>query len=221
MSARTIAVTDKLYAYMIDISLRETEELKALRDATAKHPMARMQISPEQGQFMQMLVKLTGAKRCIEVGTFTGYSALAVALALPKKGKLVACDISEEYTSIGVPYWEQAGVDNKIDLRIGPAAKTLKKMLKKKGEAGRYDFAFIDADKEGYPEYYELCLKLVKKGGLIAVDNIFMNGDVADGRKRGENAVAMRVFNAILKDDKRVDISLVPIGDGLTLARKL
>ena len=221
MSARTTTLTDKLYAYMLDISLRETEELKALRDATAKHPMARMQISPEQGQFMQMLVKLTGAKRCIEVGTFTGYSALAVALALPKKGKLVACDISEEYTSVGVPYWEQAGVAKKIDLRIGPAAKTLKKMLKKKGEADRYDFAFIDADKDGYPEYYELCLKLVKKGGVIAFDNIFMNGDVADGRKRGENAVAMRKFNTILKDDARVDISLVPIGDGLMLARKL
>jgi len=220
MSARTIAMTDKLYDYMLDVSLREPEVMTALRAETAKHPMGRMQISPEHAQFMQMLVKILGAKKCIEVGTFTGYSALAVALALPKKGKLVCLDISDEYTSIGKPFWEQAGVAKKIDLRIGPAKKSLNKMIKK-GESGKYDFAFIDADKGGYPDYFERCLKLLKTGGVIACDNIFMNGDVVDGRKRGGNAVAMHAFNELLKNDKRVDLSLIPIGDGLTLARKL
>ena len=220
MSARTIAMTDKLYDYMLDVSLREPEVMTALRAETAKHPMGRMQISPEHAQFMQMLVKILGAKKCIEVGTFTGYSALAVALALPKKGKLVCLDISDEYTSIGKPFWDQAGVAKKIDLRIGPAKKSLNKMIKK-GESGKYDFAFIDADKGGYPDYFERCLKLLKTGGVIACDNIFMNGDVVDGRKRGGNAVAMHAFNELLKNDKRVDLSLIPIGDGLTLARKL
>jgi len=213
-------MTDKLYDYMLDVSLREPEVMTALRAETAKHPMGRMQISPEHAQFMQMLVKILGAKKCIEVGTFTGYSALAVALALPKKGKLVCLDISDEYTSIGKPFWEQAGVAKKIDLRIGPAKKSLNKMIKK-GESGKYDFAFIDADKGGYPDYFERCLKLLKTGGVIACDNIFMNGDVVDGRKRGGNAVAMHAFNELLKNDKRVDLSLIPIGDGLTLARKL
>jgi len=219
MSTRTLEMTDKLYNYMLDISLREPDVMAELRKLTARHPMSMMQISPEQAQFMQMLVRMLGAKRCIEVGTFTGYSALAVALALPKKGKLVALDISDEYTQIGVPFWEQAGVDKKIDLRIGPAKKTLNKMIKK-GEQGRYDFAFIDADKPGYPDYFDRCLKLLRTGGVIAVDNIFMNGDVADGRKKGENPVAMRAFNEMLKNDTRVDLSLVPIGDGLTLAMK-
>jgi predicted O-methyltransferase YrrM len=219
MSTRTIEVTDKLYSYMLDVSLREPDVMAELRKLTARHPMSMMQISPEQAQFMQMLVRMLGAKRCIEVGTFTGYSALAVALALPKKGKLVALDISDEYTQIGVPFWEKAGVAKKIDLRIGPAKKTLNKMIKK-GEQGRYAFAFIDADKPGYPDYFDRCLKLLRTGGVIAVDNIFMNGDVADGRKKGENPVAMRAFNEMLKNDKRVDLSLVPIGDGLTLAMK-
>ena len=208
MSTRTIEMTDKLYNYMLDVSLREPDVMAALRKLTARHPMSMMQISPEQAQFMQMLVRMLGAKRCIEVGTFTGYSALAVALALPKKGKLVALDISDEYTQIGMPFWEKAGVEKKIDLRIGPAKKSLNKMIKK-GEQGRYD-----------PDYFERCLKLLRKGGVIAVDNIFMNGDVVDGRKRGENPVAMRAFNEMLKNDKRVELSLVPIGDGLTLAMK-
>ncbi len=219
MSTRTIEMTDKLYTYMLDVSLREPDVMAQLRKRTARHPMSMMQISPEQAQFMQMLVRMLGAKRCIEVGTFTGYSALAIALALPKKGKLVALDISDEYTQIGVPFWEQAGVAQKIDLRIGPAKKSLNKMIKK-GEQGRYDFAFIDADKPGYPDYFERCLKLLRKGGVIAVDNIFMNGDVVDGRKKGENPVAMRAFNEKLKTDKRVELSLVPIGDGLALAMK-
>jgi len=220
MSRRTIGVDDKLHRYMLDVSLREPEIMRRLRAETAKHPMAQMQISPEQGQFMQMLVRMTGARRCIEVGTFTGYSALAVALALPKAGKLVACDISDEYTAIGKPFWEEAGVAKKIELRIGPAKSSLDAMLKA-GEADRYDFAFVDADKPGYPDYYARCLKLIKPGGVMAFDNVFMSGNVADKRKKSEGTVAMRAFNEMLKDDGRVEISMLPIGDGLTLARKI
>jgi len=220
MSSRSMGIDDRLYNYMLDHSLREPDVMKRLRTVTAKHPMAIMQISPEQAQFMSLLVKLTGAKKCIEIGTFTGYSALAVALALPKKGKLVACDISDEYTQIGVPFWEEAGVAKKIDLRLGPAKKTLNKMIKK-GEVGKYDFVFIDADKPGYPDYYERCLKLLRPDGLILVDNVFMEGGVADGRKRSENVVAMRAFNKQLMADDRVELSMLPVGDGLTLVRKL
>lgn len=220
MSARTVAMTDKLYEYMLDISLREPDVMKELRAETQKQPMARMQISPEHAQFMQFLIRITGAKKCIEIGTFTGYSALAVALALPKKGKLVCLDISEEYTDVGKPFWEKAGVAKKIDLRIGPAKKSLNKMIKK-GEADKYDFAFIDADKPAYPDYFERCLTLLRPGGVLGFDNVFMQGNVADPETTSENAIAMRAFNAMLKDDARVDISMIPIGDGLTLARKL
>lgn len=220
MSTRTIDIDDRLYAYMLDISLREHPAMQGLRAITAKHEWAVMQISPEQGQFMQMLVRMIGARRCIEVGTFTGYSALAVALALPDDGHLVACDISTEYTAIGLPYWIEAGVADKISLRIAPARDTLDQMIHM-GEAGSYDFAFIDADKPGYPEYFERCMTLLRSGGVIAVDNIFMGGDVADPETTSENAIAMQAFNAMLKDDMRVEISVVPIGDGLTLARKV
>lgn len=220
MSTRSLGIDDKLYKYMLDHSLREPEVMQRLRKVTARHPMSMMQISPEQGQFMQMLIKLTGAKKCIEIGTFTGYSALAVALALPKNGKIVACDISDEYTQIGIPFWEEAGVAGKIDLRIGPAKKTLNKMIKD-GEGESYDFVFIDADKLGYPDYYTRCMKLLRPGGLIAVDNVFMQGGVADGRKRSENVVAMRAFNKQLKADKRIELSMLPVGDGLSLVRKL
>lgn len=220
MSTRTIGVDDRLHTYMLDVSLREHDVMRELRDATASHDMARMQISPEQGQFMQMLVRMIGAEKCIEVGTFTGYSALAVALALPAHGRVVACDISEEFTRVGIPFWQKAGVADKIDLRIAPATETLDAMIAA-AETGGYDFAFIDADKPGYPDYFERCLQLVRPGGVIAVDNIFMGGGVADPDTTSENALAMRNFNAALKTDKRVDISLVPIGDGLTLARKV
>ncbi len=220
MSTHTIDIDDRLYAYMLDISLREPEVLRRLRDETAKHPMAIMQISPEQGQLMQMLVRMLGAKNCIEVGVFTGYSSLAVALALPAKGRIVACDISEEYTAVGEPFWNEAGVRDKIDLRISPATETLDAMIAA-GEAGDYDFAFIDADKPGYPDYFERCLTLLRAGGVIAVDNIFMDGNAADPDTTSENAQAMRKFNAMLKDDTRVELSLIPIGDGLTLARKV
>lgn len=220
MSTHTIDIDDRLYAYMLDISLREPDVLRRLRDETAKHPMAIMQISPEQGQLMQMLVRMLGAKNCIEVGVFTGYSSLAVALALPADGRIVACDISEDYTAVGEPFWKDAGVRGKIDLRIAPATETLDAMITA-GETGDYDFAFIDADKPGYPEYFERCLSLLRVGGVIAVDNIFMDGNAADPDTTSENAQAMRKFNAMLKDDTRVELSLIPIGDGLTLARKV
>jgi predicted O-methyltransferase YrrM len=220
LSTHTIDIDDRLYAYMLDISLREPDVLRRLRDETAKHPMAIMQISPEQGQLMQMLVRMLGAKKCIEVGVFTGYSSLAVALALPADGRIVACDISEDYTAVGEPFWKDAGVRDKIDLQIAPATETLDAMITA-GETGDYDFAFIDADKPGYPEYFERCLALLRVGGVIAVDNIFMDGNVADPDTTSENAQAMRKFNAMLKDDTRVELSLIPIGDGLTLARKV
>ena len=220
MSTHTIDIVDRLYAYMLDISLREPDVLRRLRDETAKHPMAIMQISPEQGQLMQMLVRMLDAKNCIEVGVFTGYSSLVVALALPADGRIVACDISEDYTAVGEPFWKDAGVRGKIDLRIAPATETLDAMITA-GETGDYDFAFIDADKPGYPEYFERCLSLLRVGGVIAVDNIFMDGNAADPDTTSENAQAMRKFNAMLKDDTRVELSLIPIGDGLTLARKI
>jgi len=220
LSTHTIDIDDRLYAYMQDISLREPDVLQRLRDETSRHPMAVMQISPEQGQLMQMLVRMMGAKNCIEVGVFTGYSSLAVALALPDDGRIVACDISEDYTSVAEPFWADAGVRNKIDLRIAPATETLDAMIDA-GESGRYDFAFIDADKPGYLDYFERCLKLMRVGGVIAVDNIFMDGNAADPETTSENAQAMRTFNALIKEDMRVEISLIPIGDGLTLARKI
>ncbi len=218
MSRRTINLDDRLYQYLLDHSLREHPEQTALREATRIHPHGGMQISPEQGQFMQLLVKLIGAHHAIEIGTFTGYSALTVALALPKDGKLLACDISDEYTSFGKPYWKRAGVADKVELVIAPAIKTLDARIVA-GEAGRHDFAFIDADKAGYDAYYERCLQLVRKGGLIAFDNTLWGGNVA---KPGGDAdtLALKTLNDKLHRDERVDMALLPIGDGLTLARK-
>jgi predicted O-methyltransferase YrrM len=179
-----------------------------------------MQISPEQGQLMQMLVRLTGARHCIEVGVFTGYSALAVALALPDDGTILACDISDEFTRIGRPYWKRAGVEHRIELVLEPAVNTLDARLAA-GHAGRYDFAFIDADKVGYGAYYERCLKLLRPGGLIAIDNVLWNGRVARPAEPGdEDTLALQLLNRLLHDDPRIDIALLPIGDGLTLARK-
>ena len=218
MSRRTLQVDDALYAYIVEQSLREHPAQRALREATAAHPHGGMQISPEQGQFMALLVKLMGARRTIEVGVFTGYSALAVALALPEDGRILACDISDEYTRVGRPYWEQAGVAGKIELRLAPARETLEARLAA-GEAGRYDFAFIDADKTSYDVYYECCLKLVRQGGLIAIDNTLWNGSVARPSTDADTTALQRL-NATLHDDERIDLSLLPIGDGLTLARK-
>ena len=218
MSRRTIDLDDTLYQYLLDHSLREHPEQAALREATRRHPRGDMQISPEQGQFMTLLVKLIGARRTIEIGTFTGYSALTVALALPADGKILACDISDEYTSVGKPYWQRAGVMEKIEMVIAPAMKTLDARLAA-GEAGRYDFAFIDADKEGYDGYYERCLQLVRQGGLIAFDNTLWSGDVARPAE-DDDTRALQALNDKLHRDERIDMAMLPIGDGLTLARK-
>ena len=219
MSNRTISMSDQLYGYLLKISLREPPILKRLREETAKHPKHTMQISPEQGQFMRLLVRMMGASRCIEVGVFTGYSSLSVALALPDEGRIIACDVSEEYTAVAKRYWKEAGVDRKIELRLGPALETLDAMLKH-GEAGRYDFAFIDADKNNYLNYYEQLLKLLRPGGLIAVDNVLWSGSVIDKKDKSVDTMAIRKFNETLHSDRRIELSMLPIGDGLTLARK-
>jgi predicted O-methyltransferase YrrM len=219
MSNRSIGLEPRLYEYLLSASLREHPLLARLRAETASHPKVNMQIAPEQGQFMALLVKLAGAQRCIEVGVFTGYSSLAVALALPVTGRIVACDVSEEYTQVARRYWSEAGVADRIDLRIAPALETLDALLAE-GGAGSYDFAFIDADKGAYAAYYERLLELLRPGGLIAVDNTLWDGDVADPANREPDTEAIRAFNVMLRDDQRIDLSLVPIGDGLTLARK-
>ena len=218
MSRHTIELDDVLQRYLIDHSLREHPAQAALRAATASHPHAGMQISPEQGQFMALLIRLIGARRALEIGVFTGYSALAVALALPDDGRLLACDISDEYTRVGRPFWQQAGVAQKIDLRLAPALATLDAQLAE-GAAGRFDFAFIDADKSGYDAYYERCLLLLRPGGLIAIDNTLWSGAVARPAQDADTAALQRL-NAKLHLDQRIDLSLLPIGDGLTLARK-
>ena len=219
MSNRTISMSDQLYDYLLKVSLREPPILKRLRVETAKHPKHGMQISPEQGQFMRLLVRMMGASRCIEVGVFTGYSSLSVALALPDEGRIIACDVSEEYTAVARRYWMEAGVERKIELRLGPALETLDVMLKH-GEAGRYDFAFIDADKNNYLNYYERLIRLLRPGGLMAVDNVLWSGSVIDKKDKSVDTAAIRKFNEALHADNRIELSLVPIGDGLTLARK-
>ena len=219
MSNRTIVMNDALYDYLLAASLREPPLLKRLREETAKHPRATMQISPEQGQFMQLLVKLMGARRCIEVGVFTGYSSLCVALALPADGRLLACDVSEEFTAMARRYWKEAGVEAKIELRLAPALETLDARLKA-GETASYDCAFIDADKSNYAGYYERILKLLRPGGLILVDNVLWSGAVIDDKDKSEDTSAIRAFNEALRKDERVDLSMLPVGDGLTLALK-
>jgi predicted O-methyltransferase YrrM len=219
MSNRTLQVTDEIYDYLIDISLREPVVLTELREWTAEHPRYPMQIAPEQGQFMALLVSLMGARRCLEIGVFTGYSSLAVALSLPEDGSIVACDVSEEYTAVAREFWNKAGVAGKIDLRLAPATETLDELLAS-GEAGQFDFAFIDADKSSYLGYFERCLALLRPGGLIAVDNTLWSGRLVDEREQDEDCRALREFNRALHGDDRIDLSLVPIGDGLTLARK-
>ena len=218
MSRRSLNLDDTLYRYLLDHSLREHPQQLALREVTAAHPRARMQISPEQGQFMALLVKLIGARRCIEVGVFTGYSALSVALALPADGYVLACDVSAEYTTIGQPYWARADVAQKIDLRLAPARETLDACLAA-GEAGSYDFAFIDADKSGYDDYYERCLRLLRHGGLIAIDNVLWGGAVAQPAA-DEDTRALQALNDKLHHDERIELSMLPLGDGLSLARK-
>lgn len=219
MSNKTFTLQEPLYSYLLSVSLREPDVLRRLREETMSIPLAGMQIAPEQGQFMALLVRLLGARKCLEVGTFTGYSALAVALALPADGKLIACDISEEWTAVGRRYWKEAGMAERIDLQLGRALKTLDKLLAA-GAAGSFDFAFIDADKPSYLDYYERALTLLRPGGLIAVDNVLWDGTVAGEFSQSEDTRALRAFNAKLAKDERVYLSLVPIGDGLTLALK-
>jgi caffeoyl-CoA O-methyltransferase len=219
MANRTLDLTDRLYEYLLHVSLREPPILAELRAETAKLPGAGMQIGPEQGQFMALLVELIGARRTLEVGTFTGYSALAVALALPPEGRVTACDVSEEYTRVARRYWAKAAVEHKIELKLGPALDTLGGLLAA-GATGSFDFAFIDADKNNYDGYYEQALQLLRPGGLIAIDNVLWGGDVVNPEKRDPDTTAIRALNKKLKADERVSISLLPIGDGLTLARK-
>jgi caffeoyl-CoA O-methyltransferase len=220
VSRRTLTVDAALHDYVVEHGVREHPELAALREATRDHPRAGMQISPEQGQLMQLLVQLLGARRTIEIGVFTGYSALAVALALPHDGRLLACDISDEYTRVGRPYWKRAGVGHKIELVLEPAVNTLDARIAA-GQGGQYDFAFIDADKANYANYYERCLKLLRAGGLIAFDNVLWSGRVAKPAEPGDaDTLALQQLNNALHGDARIDLALLPIGDGLTLARK-
>lgn len=219
MTKKTLGLDNQLYDYFLSVSVRQPDILRRLREETANHPNATMQISPEQGQFMALLVQLMGAKKTLEIGVFTGYSSLAVALALPPDGKIIACDVSEEYTNVARRYWQEAGVAEKIDLRIAPALDTLDLLLTS-GEEESFDFAFIDADKGNYQEYYERCLKLIRPGGLIAIDNVLWSGRVADSQVQDQSTQAIRKFNEKLFQDERVTISIVPIADGLTLALK-
>ncbi len=219
MANSSINLSDALYDYMLASSLREPEVMRRLRAETAELPGSIMQIAPEQGQFMAMLVTLMGARRCLEVGTFTGYSALAVAQALPAEGQLVACDVDAETMTIARRYWDEAGVGGKIDSRIGPAVESLDEMLNA-GEAESYDFVFVDADKSNYDAYYERALLLLRPNGLIAVDNVLWNGRVIDPDKKDPDTLAIRALNKKIKSDDRVTCSLVPIGDGLMLVHK-
>ena len=219
MTNKTINLTDELYDYLLSVSLREPDILARLREETLSHAMARMQIAPEQGQFMALLVELSGATKALEIGVFTGYSSLCVAKALPDKGKLIACDINVEWTAVAQRYWQEAGVSDKIDLRLAPALETLETLIAE-GEAGSFDFVFIDADKENYLPYYEHSLILLRAGGLMVVDNVLWSGRVADNNTQDTDTLALRAFNQHLSCDDRISLSLVPIADGLTLALK-
>lgn len=219
MSRETLGLNESLLAYVRQVGMRDDDDLKRLREETASHPMARMQISAEQGQFMMLLVELIGAARTFEVGTFTGYSAMCVAKAMGPGGRVVALDVSEEFTAVARRHWAKAGLTARIDLRLAPAATSLEAMLAA-GKSDSYDFCFIDADKTGYDTYYEYALKLLRPGGLIAIDNVLWSGRVADPSDASEDTVALRALNAKIAGDDRVTHSLVPIGDGLTLAMK-
>jgi caffeoyl-CoA O-methyltransferase len=219
LSNRTLSIDDRIYDYLLDVSVQEPDLLKQLREETADIEYSEMQIAPEQGQFMALLTKLVGARRALEIGTYTGYSSISIARALPDDGKLICCDDSEEWTAIARKYWQLAGLEQRIEPILGDANQTLQQMLKE-GAAGTFDFIFIDADKQNYLDYYELSLHLLREGGLIAVDNTLWSGDVADPANTEPSTRAIRHFNEMLSQDQRVEISLVPIGDGLTLVRK-
>lgn len=219
MSSRSFFLPERISSYIADTMLREMPVLRELRDETARMPHAGMQTGADQVQFLQLLVRLIGARRCIEVGVFTGYSALGVALALPSDGRIVACDVSEEYTAVAKRYWKKAGVSEKIDLYLAPAVQTLDELLVA-GEAGRYEFAYIDADKSGYDAYYERCLALLRPNGVLAIDNVLWGGDVADEGVNDADTTALRALNAKIGKDERVEAALLTIGDGLTVVRK-
>ncbi len=219
MSARTLPLDARLQRYLVAHGAREGALERALRRATSRLPQAAMQIGAEQGALLALLARLLGARRCLEIGTFTGYSALVVARALPASGRIVCCDVSEKWTAIARRFWKRAGVARKIELRLAPARRTLDALLEE-GRAASFDFAFIDADKAGYLAYYERCLKLVRRGGLIAADNTLWGGSVADARNQSVDTRAIRAFNRKLVRDRRVEMALVPVGDGLTLALK-
>ncbi|MDH5386898.1 MAG: class I SAM-dependent methyltransferase [Gammaproteobacteria bacterium] len=219
MSNRTLSLDDRTYEYLLSVSVDETDLLRELRAETAGDKFSVMQISPEQGQFMALLVKLTGAKRVLEIGTFTGYSSICIASALPDDGELVCCDDSDEWTSMARKYWKKAGLQDKIKLRLQAASITLQQLLDD-SLAGTFDFIFVDADKQNYPLYYEQSLRLLRRGGLLAVDNTLWSGSVADPENMQPGTRAIRRFNEMVKNDNRVTKSLVPIGDGLTLIVK-
>jgi predicted O-methyltransferase YrrM len=219
MSADDLTITPELLDYTRRVTLREPDVARRLREETSRDPNAQMQISPDQGQFMALLIHLLDARKTLEIGVFTGYSSLSVALALPDDGRIIACDVSEEWTSIAKRYWREAGVEAKIDLRLRPALQTLDDLIAH-GQAGSFDFAFIDADKANYSNYYERCLVLVRPGGLIAVDNVLWSGAVIDPSNNDADTLAIRAFNEQLKDDQRIWLSMLPIRDGLTLASK-
>ena len=218
MSNKTICITGDIYEYLLSVSLREPDILRELRLETALDEKANMQISPEQGQFMALLVKLLGAKHTLDIGVYTGYSSLCIGLALPEDGRVTACDINAEWTETAKRYWRKAGVADRIDLHLAPAQQTLEALLPEAKD--HFDFAFIDADKAGYDMYYEYCLQLVRPGGLVAIDNVLWDGAVADPANNDPETVAIRALNAKIHADRRVEVSLVPIADGLTLARK-
>ena len=219
MSNQTLQIDDRLYAYLTSVSVREPRLLTELRAETASLPEAAMQIAPEQGQFMAMLLKLIGAEYCLEVGTFTGYSALVCAMALPPPGRLIALDVSQKWTDIARRYWQAAGEQDKIELRLGPAVDSMRELLDS-GEQERFDFIFIDADKVSYRQYFELGMKLLRPGGLMAFDNVLWGGRVADPLVSDPDTTAIRELNRFLHGYAGIDLSLVPIADGLTLVRK-
>ena len=219
MSNRTLSIDDRIYDYLLAVSLKEPALLKQLREETAGIEFSEMQIAPEQGQFMALLIRLIGARQALEIGTFTGYSSICIAGALKAGGELVCCDDSSEWTSIAKKYWRDAGLEDRINFKLGDAGATLQALMDE-GRAGTFDFVFIDADKQNYPRYYELSFQLLRPGGLMAVDNTLWSGDVADPNNMEPGTRAIRRFNEMLKKDDSVDISLVPIGDGLTLVRK-
>jgi len=216
---KSISLTPHLYDYLLAHSLRETDVQRRLREETETRPMALMQAPPEEAQFLALLIELIDARRCLEVGVFTGYSTLAMALALPKDGRIVACDIDEETTAVARRYWREAGVDQRVDLRIGDARETLRGLIDS-GESGRYDMAFLDADKTGYADYYEQILTLLRPRGLLVIDNVLWNGAVADPAKSNESTDALRALNKMLHADNRITLSVLPVGDGVTLAVK-